>query len=62
MLIRKLDVALAEFRREYKGGLLQRFATVETIVKGHRHQVTILIQIEEDCTVNQERHENAGLN
>jgi hypothetical protein len=61
-LIKKLDAALVEFRREYKGGLRQTFATVETVVDGRKHQVTLLIQIEEDCTTNQARHENATLN
>lgn len=62
VLIKKLDAALLEFRKEYKGGLRQTFATVETMVNGHRHQVTLLVQIEEDCATNQARHENAKLN
>lgn len=62
VLIKKLDDALIKFRKEYKGGLRQTFATVETIVKGRKHQVTLLIQIEEDCATNQARHENAKLN
>lgn len=61
-LIDKLDNALVQFRKEYQGGLQQVFATVQTTVKGRRHQVTLLIQIEEDCATNQARHENAKLN
>lgn len=62
VLIKKLDSALAEFRKEYRGGLQCVFATVETTVKGRTHRVTLIMQIEEDCTVNQARHENAKLN
>lgn len=62
VLIKKLDAALLEFRKEYKGGLRQTFATVEAMVNGRRHQVTLLVQIEEDCATNQARHENAKLN
>lgn len=61
-LIKKLDAALLDFRKDYRGGLKQVFATVETVVNGRKHQVTILVQIEEDCATNQARHENAKLN
>lgn len=61
-LIKKLDGALTVFRKEYRGGLQQAFATVETTIKGRTHRVTLVIQIEEDCAVNQTRRENAKLN
>lgn len=62
LLIKKVDKALAQIAQHYQGGLLVHIGTASTRLGDREHVVTIIVQVEEVCPSNIERHEKAELN